>query len=182
MMPSNFSIAVLVALGLLQAGCSRSSEPAAQPSEVATPPVVAAQPGNAVPAPNASVAVPAMTAPALTPEAEKGEKGARKVLFEWARAVELRDFARAAVLWGENQGLSAAAHRARFGPLGRTTVSFGDGFVEGGAGSLYYEVPLTVSGGGKTLQGKVVVRRVNDVDGASPAQLRWHLERLELQR
>lgn len=123
-----------------------------------------------------------MTAPVLTPEAEKGEKGARNVLLEWARAVERRDYARAAALWGERQGLSAAEHRARFGPLGRTTVSFGEGFVEGGAGSLYYEVPLTVSGGGKTFQGEIVVRRVNDVDGASPAQLRWHIERLELPR
>ncbi|MET0363977.1 MAG: hypothetical protein ABW169_04930, partial [Sphingobium sp.] len=57
--------------------------------------------------------------------------------------------------------------------------------VEGGAGSLYYEVPVTLTGtlrDGRTerLTGPVVVRRVNDVDGATAEQLTWHLSQSDL--
>ena len=52
--------------------------------------------------------------------------------------------------------------------------------TEGGAGSIYIEIPVVVTGAMKTggsfrMQGPVALRRVNDVDGATPAQLRWHI-------
>jgi hypothetical protein len=121
-----------------------------------------------------------MAAPKLTPEAEKGEKGARNVLLEWARAVERKDFARAAAQWGKASAVTARSEADRFTEMGQLTVSVGEGQVEGGAGSLYYGVPITVTDGKRSLTGEIVLRRVNDVEGASPAQLRWHIFQLNL--
>ncbi|VWX49691.1 hypothetical protein [Novosphingobium sp. 9U] len=122
--------------------------------------------------------------PVLTPEAEKGEKGARNVLLTWARALENHQFGTAWEQFGHPPSSRAAF--ARWWQRYRTImVTLGEGVVEGGAGSLYYEVPATVSGEtvqGRPyrLQGNVVVRRVNDVDGATPAQLRWHIDSADL--
>lgn len=54
------------------------------------------------------------------------------------------------------------------------------GALEGAAGSLYVEVPVSLYGrmatGEKFLKsGKVTLRRVNNVPGASPEQLRWRI-------
>lgn len=64
-------------------------------------------------------------------------------------------------------------------------VSLGQGEGDAAMGSLYYTAPATLVGTtveGKPfrLQGDVVVRRVNDVDGATPAQLRWHIGTADL--
>jgi membrane-bound inhibitor of C-type lysozyme len=61
----------------------------------------------------------------------------------------------------------------------------GPGDIEGAAGSLYVEVPVVIYGRLKTgaevhQSGKAVLRRVNDVPGSTPAQRRWHIERIEL--
>lgn len=120
----------------------------------------------------------------LTPEAAKGEKGARAVLLTWARALENQDFDLA---WAQFRHPPAGRNGfAKWWSRYRTiTVSAGDGTVEGAAGSLYYEVPATITGEtaeGKPyrLRGTVVLRRVNDVDGASPEQLRWHIDSADL--
>jgi hypothetical protein len=47
-------------------------------------------------------------------------------------------------------------------------------------------VPVTITGLTRAnkpyhLAGRLTLRRVNDVDGASPEQLRWHIERSTLQ-
>lgn len=57
--------------------------------------------------------------------------------------------------------------------------------MEGAAGSSFYTALVTITGGEKSgrpvrIEGEAVLRRVNDVPGASAAQLRWHFERLSL--
>jgi hypothetical protein len=51
---------------------------------------------------------------------------------------------------------------------------------EGAAGSIYLSVPLTVSGTAESKRversANAVLRRVNDVPGATEAQRRWHVE------
>lgn len=54
-----------------------------------------------------------------------------------------------------------------------------------GAGSVYYTAPVAISGSDSDgrpvrIEGEAVLRRVNDVDGATPAQLRWHFDTLNL--
>ena len=140
-------------------------------------------PVDPTPTPTAAPSPGDLSAPTLVPEAEKGEKGARNVLIEWARALERRDFARADAQWGA--GAADAKSATQFADYQAINVGFDDGEVEGGAGSLYYEVPLTVIGKRKdgtalSQKGTVTLRRVNDVDGATPAQLRWHISGITL--
>ena len=179
-------IPATAALALALSGCNQPA-PDPLPSEAAEVPIATAEPSPPPPQPTAQpTTAPSaedLSSPTLVPEAEKGEKGARNILLEWAHALERRDFARADAQWG--LGAADAGSAAQFGEYQTITVGFGDGDVEGAAGSLYYEVPLTITGKRKggaplTRQGTVVLRRVNDVDGATPAQLRWHLSGVTL--
>jgi len=59
------------------------------------------------------------------------------------------------------------------------------GKIEGAAGSLYVTVPIVIYGRfatGKPLHqsGDAVLRRVNNVPGATAEQLRWRIERLDI--
>ncbi len=130
---------------------------------------------------------PDLTPPPLTAEAAKTEKGARAILLSWARGIELREFDQSWSIMGDaaKQQLSKAKFNALFHPLRDLAVSIPDGTMEGAAGSSYYTVPTTVTGtkadGTRvTLKGDVVMRRVNDVPGATPDQLRWHIDRVDL--
>ena len=147
------------------------------PSDSASVPA----PSGTPPAPDASATPttpPRFEPPVLTPDAEKGEKGARNVLLSWGAAMENRDFAAASALFGGGR-----RDTNDYSGYREITVGFGDGDVEGGAGSLYYQVPvwLTATGpkGPVRREGTITLRRVNDVDGATPAQLRWHIDTLK---
>lgn len=164
-----------------------SPEPASE--AVATPePTPAASPPP-LPAPSASTNAPARdyTPSQLVPEAEKGEEGARNLLLAWAAAMEDRAFGPAYALFGQyadRTGQSASQYADTFANYRTVNAAIGEGTAEGAAGSIYYEVPVTLSGttrsGGTYLrEGTMTLRRVNDVPGATPAELRWHLERLE---
>ena len=119
-----------------------------------------------------------------------GMQAAADVVRRYYSAIDARDFATAWIQWGDN------------GPPAQAFKAFKDGFVHtrstrvtigslepggGGAGSIYQPVPVTVDatlddGTRQRFAGTYVVRRVNDVDGASASQLRWHLGSAELRR
>lgn len=130
---------------------------------------------------------PDIAPPPLTPEAAKGEKGARNLLLSWARAIELREFDQAWDLFGEtaNQRWSKAEFARIFAGLEDVSVAVPEGEIEGAAGSLYYTSQATITaedadGRPVRIEGPVVLRRVNDVPGATAEQLRWHVESAEL--
>lgn len=59
------------------------------------------------------------------------------------------------------------------------------GTLEGAAGSLYYTSQITITaqntaGAPVRYEGEVVLRRVNDVPGASADQLHWHINSVTL--
>jgi membrane-bound inhibitor of C-type lysozyme len=59
------------------------------------------------------------------------------------------------------------------------------GRVEGAAGSLFVEVPVVLYGRYATgaeyhASGKATLRRVNNVPGATPEQLKWRIEKIEV--
>jgi hypothetical protein len=117
----------------------------------------------------------------------KTEKGARAMLLPWARGIELREFDQSWKMMGDaaKAQISRTAFNAMFHPLSDITVAVPGGSMEGAAGSSYYTVPTTITGtradGSKAkLTGDVVLRRVNDVPGATPAQLTWHIEQVNL--
>jgi hypothetical protein len=169
---------------LVLAACS--AEPASEtPEPTATPSLASATPAPS-PNPSPSATERDYTPPVLTPEAEKSETGARNLLLAWADAMEDRAFGAAYRLFGdyaERTGQTATQYATTFADYRTITVSVGEGEGEGAAGSIYYEVPVTLTGttfaGAPYVRdGTMTLRRVNDVDGATPAQLRWHLDRL----
>ena len=106
------------------------------------------------------------------------------VLAFWRKALETHDYATARGVWGNHGEASKqtpAAFAAAWDKYRIIDITPGKGDQEGAAGSLYYEAPVTVTGlrrDGKpyNLAGTITLRRVNDVAGATPEQLRWHIE------
>ena len=132
-------------------------------------------------------AAPAPTTPPLTDAAERSETGARAVLLDFARAIELKRFGQAYDLLSpaDKKRWSRADFAAIFKDLGKITVAVPTGTMEGAAGSSYYTAPVTVTSSDKDgrpvrIEGEAVLRRVNDVPGATPAQLRWHMDKVTL--
>lgn len=185
---------------LLLAGCDRAGQtPAEMPIETssgvpAVTPVQTPIPGAPSPTPTASPPLSANetstpeNVATLVPESEKGETGARNVLLTWARALENGDYDKAYAQWGDingSGGLTATAHADFWRKYRTITIAMPTGTMDAGAGSLFYEAPTVVTGTDRNgspyrLEGVVGLRRVNDVDGATLAQLRWHIDRVDL--
>lgn len=130
---------------------------------------------------------PDLTPPPLTPEAERTETGARNVLHSWMRAIELEEYDQARALMSDTDRAkwSRSEWIKLFADLDRVTVAAPDGTMEGAAGSSYYTAPVTITasdadGRPVRYEGEVVLRRINDVPGATPEQLRWHIDRVTL--
>ena len=104
--------------------------------------------------------------------------------------LEARDFRRAYAMWGDHgldskqtyeqfaEGFEHTAHT-------RVTVT-GPVSIEGAAGSSYAEVRVRVDattdeGRAQQFKGAYVVRRANDVPGATAEQLRWHFDAARLE-
>ena len=167
-------IPAVTALGalLLAGSCGPGApdQPATAASDSA--PASSAAPGGA-PAQAASAA-PAPVPPPLD------SHDPRRVVVAWAKAVSLRHWDEAYGYWGDHgarSGLTLGEFRAEWGKLKSPVLEIGEGRAEGGAGSLYYNAPVTLIDGERRIRGEVVMRKVNNVPGATPEQLRWHLER-----
>jgi hypothetical protein len=130
---------------------------------------------------------PDLTPAPLTPEAERTEKGARNVLLGFARAIELREYDQAWSMLGPSAKpkWSRAKFNGLFDGLRDITVAVPIGTMEGAAGSSYYTSQASITaqdqdGRPVGIEGPIVLRRVNDVDGATPEQLHWHIESADL--
>ncbi|WP_068071244.1 hypothetical protein [Novosphingobium lentum] len=174
--------AALAALGL--SACDRKPAAPADPaltaqasaiaSETAAGTYVAPTPAPSVPEPSATP-----TPDVNTPSVPSASRDPGEVLAAWAKAIEARDWATVRSYWGDHgarSGLSPKAFAAKWSDLLDPRVSIAPGTQEGGAGSLYYTAPVTITDGKRKIAGEITIRRVNDVDGASPEQLRWHIE------
>lgn len=166
---------------LLLAACERKSPE--QPSTPQTEAPIEA-PATAVPLPpsaTASSAVVSEPAPApgtLDPAALSDRKDPDRLLRYYAAALHARDWAAAAKAWGQGSGVTAATLKASYDRAEAPVLEIGTGEQEGAAGSLYYEAPAVLRfGQAMPERGSLILRRVNDVDGATPEQLRWHIER-----
>lgn len=169
---------------LALAACDRAGDTAPPSGDTAAaespaPPAPAESPPE-----NAAENVSPAAGEALVPQAEKGEPGARKVLLDFTRALRFEDFDRAYAILGDaaRQSMTYDEFRAMFDGMDGITVSTPMGRMEGAAGSLYYEVPTTITArNGTRLTGTTVLRRVNDVPGATAEQLRWHIESFQVE-
>jgi len=118
----------------------------------------------------------------------KSAQAAAAVVRLYYSAINARDYGTAWTQWGEdgppNQSLPRFS--AGFAETKSTRVTIGE-LSEGdaGAGSVFQSVPVTIDAVLKTgehqrFKGSYTLRRVNDVDGATPAQRRWHIESAKL--
>ena len=150
-----------VAATLLLAGCGADEEPAAASAKTAAA-TVAAQP------------VPPKVAdfPALV------SKDCGEVVEFYLEALGGREWARAALVWND-PAVDAARLEAVFGRYRELQLEWPDPFVEGAAGSLYCTVSGKLTDAANPAipfaEGTLLLKRVNDVPGAAPDQLRWTL-------
>ena len=152
-----------LAVALLAAGCGANDEPAVETQETAAP---ALGTGEARLPPQAA------DFPALA------SKDCAEVVQFYLEALGGREYAQAALVW-DDPVIDAARLEAVFGAYREPQIEWTEPFVEGAAGSLY----CTVSGKltdardpAKPLrEGTLLLRRANDVPGATPEQLRWTL-------
>lgn len=150
-------MAALLGLAATLAACSpeRQEAPATSPS--AAPTATATR--RAVPQPSTA-------------------RDPAKVLQAWAKAMSVKDWEAGYLYWenrGAGTGMSLDQFKAHWAQLNNPEFEIGPAAVEGAAGSLYYAAPVTLIDGTQRIAGEVVLRRVNDVPGASAEDLRWHI-------
>ena len=110
------------------------------------------------------------------------------VVRRYYGAIQSGDYEAAYALWGQSgaaSGQSRSQFAAGFAQTSQVHVTIGDSIqVEGAAGSQYATVPVSVDavlkdGRRQRFVGSYTLRRVM-VDGASPEQRRWHIEKAQL--
>lgn len=101
-----------------------------------------------------------------------------RLLRYYVSAVRVGDWDAAAQAWSLDAQMTAQKLQGEFGGA-KPRLAVGKGDMERAAGSLYYEAPIVVDfGDGRpSKRGTIVLRRVNDVPGASEQQLNWRIER-----
>ena len=119
-----------------------------------------------------------------TPPAETSVRAAVQVVRAHYAAVSRHDYRAAYRLWHSDQ--SYARFRQGYARTMRVTVTPIPPFdAEGAAGSVYAEIRVKVeavlrSGAHQHFAGSYTLRRVNDVEGSTAAQRRWHIENAKL--
>ncbi len=140
--------------------------------------------GQATPTPTPTPTPVPAPRPTAVSASEKSPEAAEIVVETYYALLGQKDFGRAWSLW------PASKERADFirsyADLAEIHAEVGKATNEEGAcGSIYIDVPVSVRerrvGGVTTLRtGKATLRRVNGVDGATPSQLRWHIETIDI--
>lgn len=164
------------------AACSKPAAEQTAPLPTATASEGDAASASATPAPAASAAdaVPAKPVP-TAPEPPSESRDPAKVVVTWAKAMTLKQWGNAYLYWGDHgarSGLTLYQFAAKWGKAANPEFELHPGTTEGAAGSSYYTAPIVLIDGKRHVSGEIVLRRANDVDGATPEQLRWHIESL----
>lgn len=162
-------LALLMLLGV--AGCGDNGGNAVKKD------AAAAAPPAAIPVPAAGTTLtPApITLVRLDPELLESRECITVMSF-YADALHAKLYGEAARVWGKDWGISAATLEMRYSAYQPVSLELGESSVEGGAGSLYCEVATVLKTTGRPPRtGTIILRRVNDVPGASADQLRWHI-------
>lgn len=126
---------------------------------------------------------PAATDHAAVADSATDAQLAARAIRDYYAAIAAHDYRRAWLQWGDS---GRASHHTLeeftegYAATDSVAVTVGTpGRVEGAAGSRFVTIPVTIramttSGDSQHFAGTYVLRRVV-VDGATPAQRRWHL-------
>jgi hypothetical protein len=178
----------LLGLALL-AGCGAPDRaPAPQASEAAAPAASAPTAMASSSSPSSSSAPALAPSPTVTPPAPPAatspkadlsaldSRDCRTVAQAYFDALARGDYGLAARVWSD-PAIDQARLKAAFAGYKQPRVAIAAMEQEGAAGSSYCTVSGTLSDGGDAgkpaRKGQVVLKRVNDVPGATPQQLRW---------
>ena len=176
-----------LAAALLATACNVERAPTDNQvvANAAAPAAPLAPAAPAVPAAPAAPAAAAAPAPVLpTPDSEKSSAAAAKLLENYFAAVATKRYREAYAMWGGNGEATGMTYPQFVDSFARYRIYDGNfgkpGDIEGAAGSSYIEFPAKVTGvlakgGGFVLEGPITLRRVNDADGSTAEQRRWHI-------
>lgn len=112
------------------------------------------------------------------------------VIRRYYEAINSGDYHTAYALWGDDgppNGQTFEVFQAGFRETAQVNVEVGEpGRIEGAAGSRYVEIPVVVrartkAGAAQRFEGTYTLRRVV-VEGATPAQQRWHFYQADLRQ
>ena len=111
------------------------------------------------------------------------DDAARAIADAYGKALAEGRFADARAMWsdgGNASGRDPSAFAAAFAGVEGLELGLGEpGAKEGAAGSIYIEIPATLTGTGTggpwRVEEPVILRRVNNVDGSTEEQRRWHI-------
>ncbi len=169
----------LCSAALLLAGCD-AQQPAATPSEGAT----GVADDAAVPAVEPSAQATGVVAGGgIASQLDMGalteRRDPERLLRYYTSSIRLGDWIDAAKAWSLDAQMTPEKLRDEFGGKAGPKIAVGKGDNESAAGSLYYEAPIVIdfADGRPSRRGTIVLRRVNDVPGASEEQLNWRIER-----
>lgn len=147
----------------------------------------------APPVPGTPGGLPAQPRKQVLPSVEgsidpKSAQGAAQVVQGYYALLEEKRFADAMKQWGDAGvygSTDADAFAKRFAGFSEIHANIGaPGESDGAAGSIFITVPVQIyariGATGKPWYAlrRVTLRRVNDVDGSTEAQRRWHIERV----
>lgn len=159
--------ALLPALALL-AACGGEA-PAPQPTGS-----TAAAPARLTPVD--PLATPAPLPPQVADYPALSSRTCMDVVRFYGQAIAAGEWEQAALAWADPV-IDGARLQSIFAGYQRPTIDWGDPVEEGAAGSLYCTVTGTLADAGTPgtapVSGTLELKRVNDVDGATPTQLRW---------
>lgn len=168
------------------AGSAPPSPPEIVPADgIAGLPPLEQNPEAGLPAPSPAGTFEAPPVPPTPPSAAPEDP--RDVMRAYYAAINARDFATAQATWADDAGAgqTAAQLAAGFADAASVELTVGEPRpVEGATGTLYVEVPVTVTttradGGVQHQAGRYTLRR-SQVDGASAAQRAWRIAAMDL--
>ncbi|MBH0114863.1 hypothetical protein I5E68_18090 [Novosphingobium sp. YJ-S2-02] len=170
--------AVLTSAALFLAGCD-GQQPVAEPSGEVTGAAGDVLVPADMPSAGATGVASGGIASGLDMAALTERRDPERLLRFYTSAIRIGDWIDAAKAWSLDAQMTPETLRDEFGGQAGPKIAVGKGDTSGAAGSLYYEAPIVVdfADGRPSKRGTIVLRRVNDVPGASEEQLNWRIER-----
>lgn len=102
-----------------------------------------------------------------------------RLLRFYTNAIRVGDWNSAAKAWSLDAQITPDKLRSEFAGEAGPKIAVGKGDWENAAGTVFYEAPVTIDfpDGRDSRRGTIVLRRADDVPGASELQLVWRIAR-----
>lgn len=103
-----------------------------------------------------------------------------RLLRYYVNALRIGDWDDAAKAWTLDAQMTPNRLAEEFGGDAGPRIALGRGDSSNAAGTLFYEAPVVLdfADGRPSRRGSIVLRRINDLPGASEQQLNWRIERM----